>query len=262
MGKISDALERQQHEKEINSKMLQPESHPAGKTVIQDDFNPKLVVCSTPGSVDAENFKVLKGRIIFTSKEKTPPKTILITSALPHEGKTFTVANLAASFAQGINEHALAVDCDFRRPNLHNLLGYSNNAGLQEYLTKGKELSGLLIRTKIDKLSLLTAGSPTSNPSELLSSSMMKELFEEFKARYNDRYIIIDTAPSHVVSEVNILAQYVDAVIFVVKTSVTPKKLVEKCIKDIGQDKVLGIVFNGHEKSDKMYNKYYKKYYR
>ena len=89
----------------------------------------------------------------------------------------------------------------------------------------------------------------------------MKELFDELKTRYKDRYIIIDTAPSHSVSEVNILANYVDAIIFVVMTGKAPREIVKKCIENIGKDKVIGIVFNGYNRTHKAYNKYYKKYY-
>ena len=261
MGKLSDALERKQNERELKAKILQPvSSSERTASCIQNNFDPKLIVCSTPGSIDAESFKTLRGQILF-SKEGNAPRTILVTSALPQEGKTFVASNLAVSFAHGIHEHALLVDCDFRRPNLHNMLGYNNNEGLREYLTGKKELSDLLIRTKIDKLSLLTAGSSTPNPSELLSSTMMRDLFDEFKARYNDRYIVIDAAPSHVVSEVNILANYVDTVLFVIKPGKTPRELIKKCIIDIGKEKIIGIVLNGYDKKSKVYEKYYKRDY-
>jgi protein-tyrosine kinase len=262
MGKLSDALERQQNEREIKAKMLQPISRiNKSVSITQNSFDPRLVVCSTPGSVEAENFKILKGQILFSKEGKTP-KTIMVTSALPNEGKTFTASNLAASLAQGIDEHALLVDCDFRRPSLHKMFGYSNREGLQEFLTGKKELSDLLIRTKVDKLTLLTAGTSPSNPSEMLSSSMVNELFEELKTRYHDRYIVIDTAPSHALSEVNILANYVDAVIFVVRHGRAPREIVIKCIEKIGKDRVLGIVYNGHDQTNKTYDKYYKKYYQ
>ncbi len=99
MGKLSDALERQQSEKEVKNKMLQPEpSINDPESSIPNDIDPKLAVCTAPGSIDAENFKVLKSQILF-SKEGTKPKTIMVTSALPNEGKTFTASNLAVSLA-------------------------------------------------------------------------------------------------------------------------------------------------------------------
>ena len=260
MGKLSDALERQRDEREIKAKILHPApsvQHP--ETNIQNSFDPKLVVCSAPGSVEAENFKILKGQILFT-KNGTKPRTIMVTSALPGEGKTFTAANLAVSLAQGINEYALLVDCDFRRPSLHKMLGYSNKGGLQDYLTGQSDLSDLLIQTRTKKLSLLTAGMSTINSSELLSSSIMKDLFEEFKARYQDRYIIIDTSPAHRVSEVNVLAKYVDGIILVVRAGLAPKEIIKKCIENLGKQKILGVIFNAYDAPQKAYDKYYKNY--
>ena len=272
MGKLSDALERHQKERAIKTKMLPVREHEpsilkeasaptARESIIRHSFDPKLMAHSMPESIDAENFKTLKGQILFP-KDRSRPRTILITSAFPSEGKTFVAANLAVSLAQGINEHALLVDCDFRRPRLHTMLGCSNKDGLQEYLTGKRELSELLIRPGIENLTLLTAGNPAPNPAELLSSNKVKALFEELKAHYQDRYVIIDTAPSHVISEVNILAKYVDGIIFVVRSGKAPKELIHKCIENLGKEKVLGIVFNGYEKAHKTYSRYYKNYYK
>jgi len=261
MGKISDALERQQNEKEINAKMLQPESGTQDpEPRIPNNIDPKLVACSAPGSIEAENFKTLKGHILF-AKDSAKPRTIMVTSAIPGEGKTLVAANLAADLAQGVNEHALLIDCDLHHPNLHNILGYSNREGLQDYLAEKMELEDLLIRTKIDKLSLLTAGTPTPNPSELLTSRKMKEFFEEVKGRYSDRYIVVDCPPAHILSEVSILANYVDGVIFVVLAQKAPREIISKCTENIGKENILGIVFNGYDTSSKIYSNYYEKYY-
>jgi exopolysaccharide/PEP-CTERM locus tyrosine autokinase len=272
MGKISDALEMQEREKSVKAKMLStkrtenlvkegPESHLNRELTVQNRVNPKLLAHYASESLDAENFKILKGHILFP-KDGRRPKTIMITSAFPGEGKTFVAANLAVSIAQGINEHALLVDCDFRHPDLHNMLGYSNKEGLKEYLDGKNELADLFIQTRIDKLALLTAGGPSANPSELLSSNMVKEFFEEVKERYQDRYIIIDSAPSRIVSEVSILAKYVDGIIFVVMAQKSPREIIEKCIEAIGREKILGIVFNGYSKGEKIYDSYYKNYYK
>ncbi|SPD74974.1 putative Non-specific protein-tyrosine kinase [uncultured Desulfobacterium sp.] len=261
MGKLSDALDRHQSERAVKTLMFRPETDHGLGTVMQKEFDPKLVVLTAPESMDAENFKVLKGQIFFP-KDGIRPRTILVTSAFPGEGKSFIAANLAASIAQGMNEYALLVDCDFRRPRIHKILGYSNKEGLSDYLTGKKPLHELLIKTKIEKLSLLTSGTSPSKPSELLSSNMMKELFQEFKERYDDRYVIVDTAPSHVISEVNILAKYVDGVIFVVMAGKSPREVIQKSIEAIGKEKVLGIIFNGYEKAYKPYDRYYRNYYK
>lgn len=237
------------------------DSRPYRKINILRSFDPKLFVCSKPDSEDAENFRLLKGQIFFAKDDDgNHPRTIMVTSAVPGEGKTFLAANLAASIAKGVDQHALLIDCDFRRPALHNMLGCSNTEGLLDYLRGGKALPDVLTETRLEKLTLLTAGKLYDNSAELLTSINMKKLIDELKARYEDRYIIMDTAPCSVVSETNILANYVDCIIFVVLAKSTTREVVQKSIESLG-NKILGIVFNGYELSSKQYHKYYKKYF-
>ena len=260
MGKLSAALERHQQEKTIKAKPLSTEG-PQPDTVVMNRLDPRLVVCSAPGSLEAENFKVLKSQILFP-KQGSNPRVVMVTSALPGEGKTFVAANLAVSLAQGVHEHALLMDCDFHHPNIHHMLGYANKAGLQEYLTGKAQLSELLIRTGIEKLSLLTAGVSVPDPSELLTSATMKGLFEELKGRYPDRYIIVDSAPSHLMAEVSVLSNYVDGIIFVIKAGRAPRRIIDDAIERLGKEKIFGIVFNGYDKATKSYDSYYSKYYK
>jgi len=272
MGKVFDALEKHKR-----GELIKPNTPPlsspqdsvnnlsetpvASDVAIQMGFSPKVLVTSAPNSVEAEGFKVLRARILFP-KDGRNTRTIMVTSTFPGEGKTFVAANLAASIAIGVNQHVLLVDCDFRRPNLHNMLGCSNAAGLYEYLDGRSMLPELLIRTRLEKLSLLTAGNPGSSLSELLSSTTMSDFLEEAKARYQDRYIIVDSPPSHVTAEVGVLSHHVDAIIYVVMAQKTPRQTIQRNIEDLGREKILGIVFNGYRQSYKPYYKYYKKYYQ
>ena len=271
MGKISDALDRHKKEKSIKAERLpvgEPEHLvkkrsqplPTDELIIRNGFNPKLLVLSAPESFDAENFKILRSQVLFP-KDGERPRTIMVTSAFPGEGKTFVAANLAVSLALGIDEYVLLVDCDFRHPDLHQMLGYSNTEGLHEYLTGQRELADLFIRTRIEKLSLLTAGSSSPNPSELLGSTMMKGFLDEVKGRYQDRFIIIDVPPSQVTAEANVLTNYVDGVIFVVMAQKSPRETIQRTIENLGKKKILGIVFNGYSQSYKSHLKYYGKYY-
>ncbi len=271
MGKISQALEKHQKDKIIHTEKLPikeperpaPKVKPGGvsTTLISDaKYNGKLVVLSAPNSVDAENFKVLRAQILFP-KNGPSPRTIMISSAFPGEGKSFVSANLAASIALGINEHVLLVDADLRSPCLHRTLEYGPCLGLCEYLNGKEKLEDLIIRTRIPKLSLLPAGIIPGNPSELLSSQMMRDFLEEVKKRYDDRYIVIDATPSQVTSEANVLAQSVDGIVFVVMAAKSPRDIVKRSIENLGRNKVLGIVFNGYNQSRRGYHKYYSKYY-
>ena len=272
MGKIFNALEKHKKEKAIDVKRL-PVSEPE-KIIIKDheptsvhdlitqsSIDPKLVVSSAPESLDAESFKILRAQILFP-KDGKRPRTIIITSALPGEGKTFVAANLAVTISLSINQYVLLVDCDLRRPNLHNMLGHSNREGLHEYLTGEKDLPDLLIRSKFKKLSLLTAGSHSPNPSELILSTKMKEFLEQVKERYQDRFIIIDAPPTQITSEATVLSKYVDGIVFVVMARNAPRKTIQKNIEELGKINIIGIVFNGYNQSYKYYDKYYKKYYK
>ena len=184
----------------------------------------------------------------------------MVTSAFPGEGKTYVATNLSVSIALGINEYVLLVDCDLRHPSVHTMFGYPNSEGVHDHLTGKRELKDLIVRTKIEKLSLLPAGTQVLNPSELLSSESMRQSVEELKDRYEDRFIIFDSTPSQVASEANVLANYVDGIIFVIMAQRSHREVIQKSIEDLGKEKVLGIVFNGYKNSYKKYNKYYKKY--
>lgn len=217
----------------------------------------------------AESFRVLRSKILLPQDGTPPPRTIMVTSALPREGKSFVSANLGIALAQGMDQHALLVDCDLRAPSLAPLFGLSSDRGLAEYLQDGADLSSLLKKTSMEKLSILPSGSPPVNPAELLGSSRMQNLVEELASRYPDRYVIFDTPPLEVASESQVLSQAVDGVVLVVREGVSNKALIEKFISDIGKGKIIGVIFNGHksnfistrlvDKSHYYYGNYYNK---
>ena len=223
-------------------------------------MDPSLIAFHDPYSVEAEMFKVLRTNILFAS-EKQPPKTILVTSALPGDGKSFVSANLAISIAQGIEEHVLLIDGDIRKADIHQRFGYGQVTGLSDYLAKGDDIADSLLKTPIAKLTLLPAGRRPANPSELMSSKKMKALLEEVKKRYEDRYIIIDSPPPAMASETNAIAKYVDGVIVVVRAEKTPREAVADTIEQIGKEKLLGIVLNQANKGTTKYYGYGKTHY-
>jgi exopolysaccharide/PEP-CTERM locus tyrosine autokinase len=226
-----------------------------------NECSPNVVVLSAPDSADAENFKILRAQILF-GKRRHRPRTIMVTSTYPGEGKTFVTVNLAVSLALGIDEHVLLMDCDLRRPQVHETLGYRNGEGLHECLTGKKPLEEVITRTEIDKLYLLTAGKLPENPTELLSSTTMRSFLQEMKQRYKDRLVVIDSAPSHITAEAKVLAEYVDGIIFVIMAGKAQRKDIHRAIQNFGREKILGIVLNGYSQANKYYKKHYKKYYK
>ncbi len=205
----------------------------------------KLVTISKPYSAVSEQFRLLKNNILFPEKGQ-PPRTIMITSASPGEGKSFVSANLAAIMAQSIDEYVLLMDCDLRKPTIHKVFGFDgkNIKGLSDYLSNGTPLSGALKKTSINKLTILPAGRIPRNPSELLSSEQMKRMLHEVKLRYNDRYIIIDTPPPYITSETNAIARHVDGIVIVIRQGKTRMKEVQDIVDIYGKEKIIGVIKN------------------
>ncbi len=210
-----------------------------------------------------EIFKVIRSRILDPGEGRAVPKTILVTSVVPREGKSFITANLGISLARDLDQHCLMVDCDLRRPSLGGLFGLKSGTGLADYLQDRSDLPALIGKTGVNKLSLLPSGKPPVNPAELLSSARMQTMIDELSARYEDRIILFDSPPMLIAAETTVLAGKVDAVLLVVRQGTAGKAQVKKLIDTFGAERILGVVFNGYQANTfektvaKNYNYYY-----
>ncbi len=209
-----------------------------------NDWDERLQASVLRSGEAVECFRTLRTRVLYPSNGKTP-RSLLVTSSSPGEGKSFVCANLGVLLAQGIREHSLIVDCDLRNPSMHNLFGLKNDIGLVDYLSDRKELLGLIRKTGVDKLSLLPAGEIPENPAELLGSARMLQLAGELVDRYDDRLIILDSPPLQAAAETAILAKHVDGVVLVVRWGGSQREYVQNLVELIGKDKIVGVVFNG-----------------
>jgi len=226
-----------------------------------DEIDSNLITFHQPQSVEAEQFKKLRSNILLPPGGNQPPKSILVTSATPGEGKSFISANLAVCIAQNLDDHVLLIDCDLRNPTIHSILGYDKVPGLSEYLTKGVSLSSLLLKTAIDKLTILPGGALPENPSELLSSEQMSLLIKEVEKKYKDRYILIDSPPANLTAETKAISKLVDGILIVVNYGSASHKLVKTLIKTVEKDKILGVVANRFDFQKTGYY-HYAKYHR
>jgi len=248
MGKFYQAIEKSRNQKDKET--------PLDVLKLSTGPSTDLVVVKYPGSPAAEYFRFLRSQVIYPA-HREPPRTIMVTSAISGDGKTFVATNLAACIATGIKEHVLLLDCDLRDPSLHKVFGIdTKREGLSSYLTNKSELPDLLYKTDIPKLTILPGGNSSANPSELLSSEKMQHLISDVRDRYPDRFVILDTTPLELTPETSVLANQVDGVLIVVQYGKTPRKLVKSAIERIGKEKLLGIVFNGYEKSMQQYTRY------
>ena len=194
----------------------------------------------------AESFRTLRSRILHPNSGIVP-KSLLVTSAVPGEGKTFVCANLGVVLAQGSDQYCLMVDCDLRKPALHRLFGLPIHQGLANYLRDGDDLTPMIMSAGIETLSLLPAGPPPVNPAELLGSERMARLVEELEKRYDDRIILLDSPPMQAASETAVLARQVDGVILVVRWGGSRRENLYKLVELIGPDRIVGVVFNAFE---------------
>ena len=219
---------------------------PSGANVINkvSSDNPLLVTLNDPLSTTAEEYRKLKGLLVKMTNGNPFKNTIMITSAIPSEGKSVTALNLAISFAQEYDHTVLLVDADLRRPTIHSYLNIERKTGLADCLMDEADLGEAIVPTGIGKLSVVTAGREISNPAELFSSQRMKSLVEEIKHRYPDRYIIFDAPPILPFAETCSLAHLVDGVVLVVKEQLATQANLIDAVEALKACEVLGIVYN------------------
>ena len=205
-----------------------------------------------PHSVIAEQFRTIRTNIEFTSIQ-TRLKSILVTSSLPKEGKSFTAANLAAVFAQQ-KKRVLLMDADLRKPAVHEYFDLSPHTGLTNVLLNNCSLEEAILPTPIEHLELLPSGAIPPNPAELLSSSVMKQLFYEIEQQYD--MVIVDSTPLLPVADAKILANRTDGSILVVLSGKTKIAAVKKSkeVLEGTTGKLLGAMLNGKkEKKGRLY---------
>lgn len=171
---------------------------------------------------------------------------IMVTSSIPGEGKSFTSVNLAMSIAMELDHTVLLVEGDVAKPAMARYLGLPEDVkGLVDFLSDDRmSLEEVLLHTNVPKLTLLRAGRPHPQATELLASQHMNRLTGELAQRYPDRIVIFDAPPMLISSEAAVLSSLVGQIVMVVEYGKTPQRVVKDALKLIGHDKIIGIVLN------------------
>jgi len=196
-------------------------------------------------SPELEYFRVLRSRIIKLTEGGG--NAIMITSALPGEGKTLTAVNLSLSIAKEFHRTVLLVDCDFRNQAVQDYLGYSSDRGLIDYLLDDRPISEIIIWPGVEKVTVISGGRTVQESSELLGSPRMKELVAGMKTRYPDRYILFDLPPVLSGADTLAFASQVDHIIMVVEAGRTAREDLQRALGLLPREKVLGLVLNRQE---------------
>lgn len=218
-----------------------------------------FIVLKQPDSIPAEAFRALRTRVQFSRPDKDSLKTILVTSSAPQEGKSTVAINLAGSFALS-NKKTLIIDCDFRRPRLHQVLECEKKPGLVDHLVGDFSLEQIIHQTKIENLNFITSGTIPPNPAEMLDSIQMEKFLTDVRNRFD--YIVLDSPPIVAVTDAEILARKVDGSIIVVSADVTEKAMMDRAIQLLKHDNsvLIGAVLNNF-KNKPGYGSYYKYHY-
>ena len=241
---------------------------PLGSKSNREDANPKrlalaaskeaveLVSQARPHSQMAESYRALRTSLLL-SNLGAPPRVIMVTSALPQEGKSTTSINTAVVLAQkGVQ--VLLIDADLRRPSIHKTLGMGPRSGLSNVLTGSTTLQqAIAVSTVLPNLHILPAGTPPPNPAELLASTNMKEVLDELREKYD--HIVVDTPPTLSVTDAVVLSPRADAIVLVIRSGQTTKQSLRRA-RDILMQvnaRVSGVLLNAVDLSSPDYYYYY-----
>lgn len=210
-----------------------------------------MVALTAPGSVAAEQFRVLYHRL-DRMRALQPMKVIALTSAVSGEGKSLSAANLAlVAAAADPNRRVLLVDADLRRPRLHLLLGVDNRPGLGDFLAGEATLQEVVRRPRGSPLMVIPAGPPREDAGQLVGGATMKLFLEQARSHFDEIYL--DAPPVLPVADGALLASMSDGVALVVRAGVTSRTLVGQAMETLAGTRLLGCVLNGVEASDVPY---------
>ncbi|MBN1779754.1 polysaccharide biosynthesis tyrosine autokinase [bacterium] len=217
----------------------------------------RLITHFAPKSPISEAYRSLRTNIQFSQADQKI-KTALITSSVPGEGKSTTVANLAITFAQ-MGARTLLVDADLRRPVLHGIFGCSRNNGLTNVLVGRSTLEEAVHVTRVEGLNLMASGTLPPNPSELINSKMMEKLISKASGLYD--IVLFDTPPVIAVTDAAVLATKVDGVVLVTRSGETDRDVIYRSKTQLEKvnAKMLGVLMNGVN-VNMMYGSYYQYY--
>jgi capsular exopolysaccharide synthesis family protein len=208
-----------------------------------------------------EAYRNIRSSLLYMASKGKRPKVILVTSALPADGKSMTVANLAITVAQA-GSRVLLVDADLRKGVLHKLFGLTADSGLHEVLAEQADPAKAVLATSVPNLFLLPRGCISHDPGELFLNERMDRLIRDSAGLYD--YVIFDSAPVMAADDVTTLAPRVGGVIFVIRASGTSARVARAALELLYQRnvEVLGLVFNGVDVRGSEYYLYkYKDYY-
>jgi len=208
-----------------------------------------IVTPNAPRSRAADQYRVIKRPLITNAMGKGATilkhgNLIMVTSALAGEGKSFTAINLAMSIAAELDNTVMLIDADVARPSVPRMLGLEAGAGLLDLLEGTADMASVLLKTNIDKLTILPSGTPHPRATELLASDAMRALLDDMAQRYSDRIIIFDSPPLLLTTEARVLASQMGQIVMVVQADKTSQADVQHALSTIENCPLRMLVLN------------------
>jgi len=209
-----------------------------------------MVTAASGRTTLLEDFRIIKRPLLQRAfgeraQGEKPGNLIMVTSSLPGEGKTYTAINLAMSIAMELDHTVLLVDADVARPSVLRTLGLPPQRGLMDILVDDKvDMGDVMLRTNVDTLSILPAGTSTPRATELLASSTMSNLVNEIANRYPDRIVIFDSPPLLLTSESRVLASHMGQIVMVVEAQTTTQHAVKEALSQLEGFNNVNLIYN------------------
>ena len=198
----------------------------------------KIVIDPQVPNACVEEYRRLATTLHLLQAQKGT-KTLIVSSALPRDGKTLTSTNLALTLSESYKRRVLLLDADFRRPSVHEIFGLQNVQGLSDGLLGTNPLPVIRVT---NQLTVLPAGAPTASPMAMLTSERMRQFMREARERFD--WVILDTPPVGLISDASLLADLVDGVLLVIGAGGTPHAAIKRAISEFGRERILGVVLN------------------
>jgi protein-tyrosine kinase len=235
--------------------VIAPRTGPRALRPLDPEVEGRLLLSAAVPPAAVEQYRRL-AMTLHQGQHDRQLKTLLISSAVPLEGKTLTAINLALTLSESYGRRVLLIDADLRRPSIHQVLDLPNVTGLGDALRGGKgPLSYVAVS---DTLTVLTAGKQDSDPMAGFASGRMKQIIEEAEARFD--WVIIDTPPAAVCPDAPLLAPLTDGVLLVVRAGSTASALVKRTAGEFAPDEILGVILNNADPNTLPKSEYYDTY--
>lgn len=216
----------------------------------------KVVIDGETSSASVEEYRRLATGLHLAQAEKGL-RALLVSSALPRDGKTLTSTNLALTFSESYKRRVLLIDADLRRPSLHEVFRVSNTVGLADCLRTDGLTAPPMIQVS-GYLTVIPAGAADSSPMAGLTSDTMRAIITQARDQFD--WVIVDTPPVGLISDASLMASLVDGVLLVIGASSTPYAAVKRAVSEFGADRILGVVLN-RVSEEASSNRYYTDYY-